>query len=406
MNYYLTQWEWRDGAFCAPVGAIGALDLGTIVEASEIASLRPKCLCWSRGLIQGLGIPLFVGNVNDAVGKRVIDAFRAVDVVVAGTTFGDVLLSSFTEYADPYGVDAPSTIVPTRGVASLNMHGHDVELRRRVRAGVGTYGTKIIVNARLASAAIREAVEHGKMTIHAARRVVGAMAMQYGVTWQILCDAATIELIKFSVTPETAIADTFDRANASTLGTSSGGWSWGSMQYNWSIASNRASPNLSGSYVRAEYDLSSTNHWSQAVVSNSSTSQQVGTGVRMASGTTITLYAGLQRNNSSVTFRLRKLISGTATNLVDINTTAVTSGTLRTTADGSSISVSWNGVTVAGPTTDTSISGSVRCGLVGSPGSSNYVDDFAAEDIIVASGGARLDRVVGRGVLRGVMRGA
>lgn len=203
--------------------------------------------------------------------------------------------------------------------------------------------------------------------------------------WRQFVPQALHKHVPGRVRHETTITDTFDRTNASSLGTSSGGWSWANGAISgWGISSNKANATVNGNLARAQSDLSSANHYAAGDVVTSGTTAAVGLCVRYSTSAD-THYNGWGRNNSSPTYRLRKVVSSTPTNLNDVSTTAFSSGTLKIEINGTSLALYKDGVVVNGPVTDSSIAGNLRTGLINSVATGGTVDNFQASDLSASS---------------------
>lgn len=219
------------------------------------------------------------------------------------------------------------------------------------------------------------------------RRVLDALRLKYKVDWQTIAPPDT----EGPLPHQTTITDTFNRTNADALGTSSQGtWSWTEVVSDTDIVGNLAqfAPASSGAQIsaRAEADLSSDDHYTQAIAHFGATNR-AGVATRFQSDAT-TFYAFWARAAASTTYRLIKIVTGTETSLQSVSTTAAVTGSLlKFTTDGSDLNGLDDGASVI-TVTDTAITTNVRTGIMAqkpSAGSVEDVDDFEAGDL--AAGG-------------------
>jgi len=175
-----------------------------------------------------------------------------------------------------------------------------------------------------------------------------------------------------------SIVDTFDRADADALGTSSDGlFSWTEVVGDTDIVGNAARSITTGSQVLAD------------VSQGAATGQSEGAICRKDSTATVTFYMGGVTFNagSNEVAQAWKVVAGTFTQLgsnVNIGSLGVGPVTVKLIVDGSTIQV-YTGGTLRVNQTDTAIAGNLRTGLRGNS-SSSYAqwNNFAAGDVAVA----------------------
>jgi hypothetical protein len=133
------------------------------------------------------------------------------------------------------------------------------------------------------------------------------------------------------------ITDNFDRANnASSLGSSSEGWSWTAVAGTWGINNNLAyAPGASTTQTaRAEIDLDSADHYAQVVYAARSTGDFIGPAVRFASAADTCYY---YKSNSNV-HDLLKRVAGVPTSLATGSTSSLAlPHTLKAEINGSTL---------------------------------------------------------------------
>lgn len=200
--------------------------------------------------------------------------------------------------------------------------------------------------------------------------------------------------------PHTTILDSFNRADAATLGTASGGFSWTSVQQNSQGESHAISSNQCVSQPivdfhesdRADTDLSSDDHYSQvsvvALPQPVSNAIVAGSVARfsgdVAAGTDqywarLLLYStGNQRAD------IAKYVDGVETEiLADQVVTFSLPDTMKAQADGTTISGQFNG-SEFGSVSDSDITGILRTGIhtFNRDGDATY-DNFEAADLAI-----------------------
>lgn len=176
----------------------------------------------------------------------------------------------------------------------------------------------------------------------------------------------------------TTITDNFNRADGA-IGSSSEGWSWANAQGSFSIVSNAAVPGTGGqNNCRAESDLSSSDHYSEAVVTYAGVADDVGVAARFATAAN-TAYLYLNDGGND---RIYKVIAGAYTSLTALATAAPTAVTFRLECSGTAIAGKRNGTTRVS-TTDSSITTGTRCGIraYNDGGSASTIDSFVAADL-------------------------
>ena len=186
----------------------------------------------------------------------------------------------------------------------------------------------------------------------------------------------------------TTITESFNKADSDILGPD---LTWTELAGDIDVVSNQARSATLGGFVRAraETDLSSDDHYAQAVVGASEETALARPGVitRKDSSTTLTQYE-FRAYFDNDTVLIVRLVGGTATTIGGAwayTLTAGTTYTIKGSVDGSTLKLYMNGVQQGTDITDTQITGNLRCGLVGFKNTSGYVswDNFEAGDLII-----------------------
>lgn len=196
---------------------------------------------------------------------------------------------------------------------------------------------------------------------------------------------------------QTTITESFNKADADTLGPD---LTWTEVVGDIDVASNQASgqSTTTANEARAESDLSSDDHYAQVDVTVYGVQDNATVAARYGS-TDRTNYLFIIQNHTSATFRLFKLVAGSATQIASVDDTAPTvTFTARIKVDGSDIEGLIDGVSKVGPTSDTANTGQTRggIGMSGLEAAGDVtVDNFEAADL--AAG-----QTVGTGLLTGL----
>jgi hypothetical protein len=178
----------------------------------------------------------------------------------------------------------------------------------------------------------------------------------------------------------TTISDDFTRADGDAIGNL---LTWSELSGDFDTVSNRIRTGAGGggvsSLAQATSDLSSTDHYSQVAVYPSALDS--GPAARAQAGPTAYIAVA---NSGLGNFRLYKLVAGAFTQLGSTvgSITWANADTVKTEANGSSISAFRNSSSLIGPVSDSAISSGVRCGVWSFSDNVGDLDDFEAADLI------------------------
>jgi hypothetical protein len=405
LNWYAGPWIWdatlRGGAWRPPAG-LGGLDLRSLPKQS------------TQGGTPGMGV--FWGNVAPAALENRSDyaslgAGSWYDLKPTGavrnkiprrkgyTPKGDdlagVLLDLLTDGASPDGSDGPKPLFPgydgRMALACGQTHteqfrwggGHTAVLRQTLRADFKT--------------AFDDAAA-GRIRPGQHRRVLDAMCEKYGVDdWREFVPPAIQGDVPGRLPHETSISETFDQADSTTIGPL---LSWTKVAGSWRTVSNKVGAIAGGwNVLRADSDLSSADHYSQATITNAAI-QYAGPACRIPSSGAVTMY----QCSTDFSIYIFKLVSGSQTNLGSASQALTLNDVYKIEANGSTIKAYVNG-TQKVSVTDTSITGNVRCGLGQFGTGDSTLDTFTAADLAAAGiVYTQLERGT-RGLLRGMWTG-
>lgn len=378
MRYiYRGPWQWvTEGGlsfWCVP-WSIGCLDMRSIPEQSQ------------RGGTPGLGIFMATSPISDSnydllgtgnwhdikPDQRGKDSLpKPKKYAVKGDDLVGMLLDLLTDAADPTGSSFVKPLIPTaNNKLELCLGGY----RFTESFSWGNARTSKIKDAiRLEFQQVFDGAKAGKLKdAEHHLRVLDAYCEKYGVEdFKEFVPPAIQKDVPGPKKHETTITDSFDRANADALGTSSEGWSWTETEGDIDILSNQAKQGAAGAecIARAESDLSSSDLYSQADVSGGFP----GVGARYSSSAKTYYFAQWISN-----WQIRKYVAGAFTSIANSGTSGPPT-TVKLTCNGSSLEVFSNGVSQVSAT-DTAISGNLRCGIHGFSGAETW-DNFQAADL-------------------------
>ena len=404
-HLYLAHWEWfcesADNCYWrAPGGdALGALDLRAIPGMS-----KPGGTPEGYGLFtydRQVSIPgsMYLGDSLDVAlsppQKAQIRTALNIRGFIQSDTVKDILWDILTVHSDPKGQTGPKPLLGKQGeTVKLYLGGFslikeelfDEEHRQRTIAVFQedykrnkADGVSLETLQRWTGQTMKDL--YGKMDDETAEKILPQE--HKADKWK---------------EPHTTIIDNFNRADADALGTSSEGWSWTEVLNDIDIVSNKASQQsiaAAGNDARAEFDLSSADHYAQAMgtIVNTTTSQ-IDTTVRYAAAANTFYTYRVELTGGTPNHDLSKKVVGTFTSLAtDDVTDGLVAGVAQliyTEINGSILTGKLAGVQII-QVTDTAITGNLRTGISGLAGGTGRVlwDDFQAGDLAVAAAGRR-----------------
>jgi len=408
MRYYSGPWQWHtiDGEsfYGPPVGAVGAIDLGTLPEMGVGGVPRKGCLCWTNGAVLGSDYDLLgTGHVSEiARSGKIASVFeKTVGAVPNGDHLHAMIMDCLIGKADPDGNESPMPIMPgIDGWMDLHMQGHGRVKGERFEWGRSPHTTKIRRMLRREFAGLFKDADEGKLKdrVHH-RRVLDDWCCKYGVDeWREFVPDALQADVPGRVKRETTYTDDFNRADSSTtLGTASGGGSWTNVVGVGGIVGNKGYPVSIGTSpaCRLESDLSSSDHYCQFTIDSAAS----GPGQALRFSSSATTFYHVRR---TTTLTLFKCITGTFTSLGTPAATGSVPYLLGGKINGSSLTVQEGGSDISS-VTDTAIASGLRVGFRSqASGTSFTVDGLTAEDL-AASGGILYTQLEHgtRGIARG-----
>lgn len=381
MNWIAGPLQWRDapGPSWNPPPGYALLDLRSLPDHAEGTSGR--AVFFGIGPTPGDCDLIGSGSWTDLKPTgRVRDAIpRRPGFTPTGDTLRDQLLSILTDGADPAGLDGARPIVPTTS-RLVELHAGE-RLARPFVWGTG-HTSHLRDMLRAEFAAVFDAAVKGQTRdpeIH--RRVLDYWCIKYGVEdWRDLVPVALRPHVPGRLPHQTTITESFNGSENAALGPD---LTWTAISGSWRINSSRAGKTATASTVdlaRADHDLSSADHYAQIKRIGTNSSHYQGACARVPSTSTKTFYGVFQ--DSSI--YIMKMVSGTQTNITSTVSPAVNGSILKVSANGSTIKSYKDGVEALS-TTDTAITGNLRCGIQLFAAANSLLDDFQAADLAVAT---------------------
>jgi len=418
MKYYIGPIPWVvndfGGHFSRPAGTLGMIDLGSVPSQAIAGSDRPVCVCWTSGAVLPSEYALLGdGDCRElAAGNDMRSAFQSLaGYRPRGDRLVELIYDCLVGGSDPDGSSGPLPLMPSlSGWLDLYMAGHSRVLSERFEWGrPGSRGNdhtpKIKHLLRKQFAELMDDAQKGRLRDREHhRRVLDFWCEKFGLQgaedWRELVPQALQQDVPGRLKHETTITDNFNAADSATPGNT---LTWSEVSGAWSNNTNQlrldsgASANRT---VRADSDLSSSDHYGQVKWVSGGTSNR-GVTARF-SGSAETAYVNLWRASNS-RYDFFKVVTGTYTLIASGGASSLNANdVLKISCNGSSITGSRNGSTEWGPTTDSSIAGNTRGGVYGVDIANVFYDDFEAADLsAVGIVYTQLERGT-RGLMRGM----
>jgi len=344
---------------------------------------------------------LGVGSPRDIkITARMMSAIpKRIGARLAGDDLLTVLRSALTDGSDPTGDEFARPIMPGRDRAFEFRIGPWCD--REIMGPFSAHWDKVQDVLLADFVADFEACQRGEMKDpEHYRRILDATCEKYGIeNWRQVVPVKLRGNVPGRLQHETSITDDFNRTDATSLGTASGGWSWSDLSGDWQIASNEARASSEGTrdVARADSDLSSadvrvTVSITQLTAPSSASRNAPGPIGRKDSSATLTYYhCRLSKGSSNTLAQLYKSVSGTFTQLgSDVVVTPALPDQITLECSGSSIAMIRGGSQIISQT-DTAITSGVRSGLSAFNSATTSlanrcrVDDFSAEDMVAST---------------------
>ncbi len=337
--YYLAQWEWvtSEGLTpfwrCPDKDCIGLLDLrsipaqglaGTAQGFGFFVYASPKSICAVGCDFRGVLLANAYTKQVDTTRKTYLeDSLKLTrDTIAAGTPV-DMLWDLLTLHADVTGEARWKPLMPTVNlVMELRLGGHSIVRSEQFDQDIHPLVLELEKTSyrQIREESLQSKLGDGDRGFH--RRWLQAQTEKYRLSAESFIPPDLP--IESPLPHRTTLGDTFvegsDTALESHTATGpNGGFSWtkgfvGSTGVTVVGATDLADNDEFGGAYRAESDLSSSDHYSQAEASNSNGSADVGVVCRYSSSVN-TFYNGTLRPSAFNTYQIWKIITGTPTSL-------------------------------------------------------------------------------------------
>jgi hypothetical protein len=409
MKYYVGPWVQDSmGVWTGPAGTISILDLRSNTEQNQASYgffAVPDNITLNSDYRQFGGAGYVTELVPVEADRSVFSSMLGVPSV-NGTTLMDWIWDIFTIRSDPLGLTSVKPIVPTMA-GDLDIHLAEHSLVRRKKFDLTMpEAAPVIALLKEQYKQYRIDAKAGKLNADPEfhRRILDFWGEKYKVNnpEDIFIPAGVPKETRLP--HKTTISDDFTRADSTTMGTSSEGWSWvecGNARFR--ITSNQVTHSSAitvfpDGFAEANSALSTDDHQADVdVVTMTVSSTNLGTlgsvvRLNQSIGSVIDNYYGrLGKTDSAANplVTLDKTVGGTASN-IGVGTFVVLSlpDTIRTKADGSTISTYFNGVQVHS-VTDTSTTGVLKTGAFLYATNQTTVtlvlDNFTATDVAASA---------------------
>lgn len=393
--YYLGPWCWirrpQQGYWSAPPGTVGAIDLARHADFLRPGRDRLLGFFATTRALDARYVLLGHGDLRTLPSTQAMrarfGAFSDYRIRPEGTTLLALVRDCLLVHADARGEDRWKPLIPTTE-SRLEMHlgGHGIILSEPFQWNIHPYTGRLqeVIQADLSH--LVRPLEQGAVSLRTVQKILGNLLLRYpGVEWRTLVPSSLRHDIPGPLPPDTTIQDNFNRTDSTVLGTSSDTkFVWNEIDDGLKILTNQVvgdgSPTGTYGRARAEYDLSSSDHATQAQVGVITAGGYSGILTRYS--TAAETYYSAQIKGTGVPehiSNLYKVIAGSQTLLDGPSTIAGAVGPklYYFSASGSTLLVTFDGTTRHN-ITDTSITGNYRGGIevqtavFSSPGTDDY----------------------------------
>lgn len=306
---------------------------------------------------------------------------------LSGPTLADALWDTLVLQADPIGQDRSPPLLPERnGVLRLSFGGLGREIRLRP---ADPEWLPIRERLRHVYRTIRQQAIAGQCRENQHRRLLSVWIEQFRLRNVDRAEFIPSDLPDEAPLPhETTITESFNTADSDTLGPDR---TWTELVGDTDIVSNKAQTVtvVTECVARCDADLSSTDHYVQAVVGAfAEVAFDAPAVIGRKDGTATLTYYMAYSDFAVDTVSIYKCEAGTFTEIAGPTAMTLTAGTtylLKLQCNGSTIKLYVDGVEKLS-LTDTAITSGLRCGLRGASSTNSVTwDSFQAADLAVLS---------------------
>lgn len=378
MNYYVEPWRWvspgphEGGHWTAPPGAVAAIDLRPISARGTREQPLGVGLFASEEAVASILTDHFDEQMTSAASAKLIAALGFPLRPFSAMTLSGIVWELLTQQSHPDGVTSLRPLMPdVGGVLRLHFGGAEIRSSRLTPDAEEWPSIQRMYHAQYRALAAEPGDRH--------QRMLTVWMEHLHVQDHRLFIPSGLPIVD-PLPHHTTITDNFNRANQAGLGTSAGGWSWTGTNY--SIDGNTARGEVNDGGIRAESDLSSSDHYTQSTFADNTVGIGYGGVAARYASAAETFYTGFG-SFSSADNRIATFIANVRNDIFTASGHALVVGdVMRLTVNGSSLTFTINGVTEIGPSTDTAIAGNTRTGLCSiSIAGKTGLDDFSAADL-------------------------
>ena len=387
MPFYLDAIRWVSDPGTAPLSMYRhpdmVFDLRNLPDQSAPAILGKRVLCFTPGAVP-IGpevVPIGDASASLTLARRAAlkTVFALGENIVAGTV-GELIPELLVLLADPTGLARWKPVAVGRDLV-LRFSVGGVTYQKRCAVTDPEWRQTLAVE-RLAYGRWRGDVLAGRMPAGQHLKALGALALKYGVPYTDFLGGQPDEGV---LVPSTVIKCNFNDSNGELSahanddggsGHLQGTWAWTELGGDLDVVSNALQFTATQATARADADLSSGDHYSQAAQTGGGGT--AGPLFRKDSTATLTYYAVRVASDEWLT---TKVSAGTFTGIGTDTTglTLVAGDVLKGEASGTTISRYRNG-SLQNSVTDSAIGSNLRCGIW-SNNTNRVMDSFEAGDL-------------------------
>lgn len=406
MRYWAGPFVWdlmMGGAWRPPAGALATLDLRSPVECGQTVTSSGRALFVTANTTNLGANYTNLGTDPTAVlsgaQKASWQSLFGLPNALSALTLQEALWETLTIQADPTGLDRCHPIIPSGREFQLWLGGN-LAFSRRFASDAPEWAPSIDLLKRVYRQVRQETLDGVHPPLHY-RKVLGYWVRKYGLPYRNfqpadLPDEADIE-------PTTTYSENFDGTDGDVIGNL---LTWTETSGDFDRASNKVVLTTNDGTerdARAEHDLSSADHYVQAVI-GSVAGLDVGMGPACRfSASARTFYYCYPYGIGTPKIWLYKKVSGAITQLGNTAVTYALPESYKVEANGSTIKAYQSG-TERLSVTDTAITGNLRGGIWGyrNAASSATLDNWSAADLAAGILYPQLERFHTRGMFRGM----
>lgn len=382
--------HWR-----VPQGAVGAIDLRSIPDQTlaGVLGVRPYGFFAVSGTLPSEYTLLGSGDLREIKSQGIMKAtwLSLLGYTPRGDTLNELLFDHLTSGSDPTFEDSTPSLMPTsKGILEVHLGGHSLIKSEQFRYGLHSHTNKVQAVLHRNYRQMRADIDAGLMDDGHDRRVLDAWLDKYRISktnrmaWEQFVPPELRDGHPGPLPHKTIITESFNKADSDTLGPD---LTWTDIESDIDVVSNQAKvEGTSFSRSRAEFDLSSNDHYSQVdiIFTGTGTESTLAGCIARVAASAITFYRTMIFRPDSKIY-LGKVIEGVLTTIgTPVSITPSFPEAYKLDCNGSTLRGFQAGVQRI-TTTDTAIPGNLRTGIEGwrstSGESKPIMDNFEAADL-------------------------